>query len=199
LKQERDTLLTKLRYTKLVAPFDGLITARNVDSGNLSVPGRVLMVVEDQSTMKIAFDAPQEDVGFLSEGLPVRIDYDGRKLDISISHIFPALDRARMVRVELETPVDAGFRIGSSVPLSVISHSSEGAVTVPRESLMQQSGGEWVVFVVVDGKLQMRPVKRMMEGDGHVQVSGVEPGEMVVISTYLGWANLSDGLKVEVN
>jgi len=193
-----DSLRNQLLYTQLTSPFDGLITARDVDPGDLAAPGRTLMVVEDHSALKIVFDAPQEDMEFLKIGLPVRAEVGGKPLDLKITHMYPSLDRGRMVRVEIKAPGNTGFQIGSFVPLNVIWQRHENAITIPRESLMQRGNDEWFVFTVVNGKLLLNPVQKVMESDGRVEVKGLQPGEQVVISTFLGWANLADGLKVEV-
>jgi multidrug efflux pump subunit AcrA (membrane-fusion protein) len=71
-------------------------------------------------------------------------------------------------------------------------------VTIPRDSLMRQASGQTVVCVVEQDTLRLRPVETGMESDGFVEVGGLEPGERVVTSTFLGWANLCEGLKVEV-
>lgn len=193
-----DSLRNQLLYTQLTSPFDGLITTRDVDPGDLTAPGKPLMVVEDHSALKIAFDAPQEDMEFLKTGLPVRAELGGKTVNLEITHMYPSLDRSRMVRIEIKAAGDAGFRIGSFVPLNVVWQRHENAVTVPRESLMQRGADDWVVFTVKDGKLKLNPVQKVMESDGRVEVEGLQPGEQVVTSTFLGWANLSEGLKVEV-
>ncbi|MDF7800068.1 efflux RND transporter periplasmic adaptor subunit [Pontiellaceae bacterium B1224] len=193
-----ESLNTQRLYTRLTSPFDGLVTSRDVDPGDLASPGRALMVVEDHSALKIAFNAPQEDMDFLKVGLPVRAELGGQPVDLAITHIYPSLDRGRMVRVEVKAPGGAGFQTGAFIPLKVVWMQHENAVTVPRESLMQRAPGDWVVFTVEDDQLALRPVKKIMESEGRTEVQGLEPGEKVVTSTFLGWAGLADGLQVEV-
>ncbi len=193
-----DSLRNQLLYTKLTSPFDGLVTTRNVDPGDLAAPGRMLMVVEDHSALKIAFDAPQEDVVFLKTGLPVRAERGNKTVTLEITHMYPRLDHGHMVRVEVQATGESGFKIGAFVPLKVIVQRHENAVTVPRESLMQRSSDEWVVFTVVDGVLKLNPVQKVMASEGRVAIKGLQPSADVVTSTFLGWANLAEGLKVEV-
>ncbi len=63
LKHRQDSIRAKLKYTRITSPFAGLITRRDVDPGDLASPGKSLMVLEDRSRLKLAFDAPQEDNG----------------------------------------------------------------------------------------------------------------------------------------
>lgn len=193
-----DSLRSQLLYTKLTSPFDGVITTRDVDPGDLAASGRTLIVVEDHSTLKIAFDAPQEDMEFLKTGLPVRAELGGKPVKLEITHIYPSLDRGRMVRVEITAGGNAGIQTGSFVPLNVVWQRHETAITVPRESLMQRGPDDWVVFTVADGQLKLNPVQKGMESDGLVEVEGLQAGGQVVTSTFLGWANLAEGLTVEV-
>jgi len=197
-RRSRDGITTQLSYTRLTSPFAGLISARNIDPGDLAAPGRALMVVEDHSALKIAFDAPQEDMDFLKTGLPVRVEVNGETLDFEITHIYPSVNHARMVRVEVKAPFDAGIRIGAFIPLKVSWLRHEQAVTVPRESLMRTADGKTSVFTVDKNTLHLRPVETVMESDGWVEAKGLQLGEQVVTSTFLGWANLAEGLRVEV-
>ena len=198
LRQNRDSLTAKLMYNKLESPFAGQITTRNVDPGDLATPGKTLMVVEERAGLKIGFDTPQEDMHFLKVGLPVQAEIAGKELALTITHIYPNFDRDRMVRVEVKTPARPDFKIGSFVPLTVIWKEHPEALTIPRESLIQNDNGDWVVFVVVDGRLEQRPVEKVMESAGRVEISGLQLDEKVVTSTFLGWVTLASGLKVEV-
>jgi len=193
-----DSLRTKLLYTQLTSPFDGLITTRDVDPGDLAAPGHTLMVVEDQSALKIAFDAPQGDLVLLKEGLPVLIDADETTIAAEVTHLYPSLDKARMARAEVALPTSAGLRIGSFFPLSVVLLRHDDVVTVPRECLLENTEGASAVFVFKDGLLEARTVKAGMTAGGRVEVEGVDAGEQVVTSTFLGWSTLASGLKAEV-
>jgi len=197
-RQNLDSLQTQLLYTQLKSPFSGVVISRAVDEGDLAAPGQLLMVVEDRSAWKIAFDAPQEDVAFLKKGMPVRFSAGNKERVLSISRIYPSLNASRMMRVEVKIKKMEGLHSGSFIPLAVLLQQHKKAVTIPRESVMSRSNGKAFVFVVKKKVLQLRPVEIVLESAGRVEVRGVQPGEQVVTSTFLGWANLSDGLKVEV-
>ncbi len=198
LRLTRDSLTTKLAYTQLTSPFDGQVTVRDVDPGDLAAPGQPLMVVEDRSALRIAFDAPQEDMEFLKKGMQVRATVSNQPMDLKITRIYPSLDRARMVRVEVKTRSVPALQSGAFLPLKVVWQKHEDALTVPRESLMQRGSNDWVVFTVADKMLQLRSVEKIMSSGDRVEIQGLEAGEQVVTSTFLGWANLAEGLKVEV-
>ena len=198
LRSTRVSLQTKLAYTQLKSPFDGQVTVRDVDPGDLTAPGQPLMVVEDRSALKISFDAPQEDMTFLKNGLLLRATALEKPVEWEITRIYPSLNKARMVRVEAKITTQPALQSGAYIPLNVVAKRHENATTIPRESLMQRGSNDWVVFVVEDKTLHLKPVVKVMESGGRVAVLGLEEGEQIITSTFLGWANLSDGLKVEV-
>ncbi len=191
------SLKTQLDYTRLLSPYDGVVIKRNVDPGDLAVPGKVVMVVEDHSAMKIAFDAPQEDVKYLRNGMQLTAELKGKPVQLEITTVYPSLNKARVVRVEAKIAGDMGLHTGSFVPLTVVLKKYDNAVVIPSTALMQRDN-DWFVFVVKDNVLHLRPVKRLMANNGITEVSGVKAGEEVVISTFLGWTNLAEGIKVEV-
>ncbi len=198
LKQNQKTIAAKMEYTKMVSPFEGLVTARNVDPGDLAVPGKILLVLEDRSKYKIAFDAPQEDAAQLSVGLPVHAKINNKQMDLKITHIYPSFNKARMIRVEAEIAPSENIRIGTFVPLSVVLVQHKNVITIPQESLMQNPAGKTVVFVVNGGQLMAKDVEIIMTNNNRIEVTGVAEGEQVVTSTFLGWASLASGLNVEV-
>jgi len=198
LNHTRNSLLSKLIYTKITSPFDGLITRRLVDPGNLAIPAKILMTVKEESKLKLAFDAPQEDMDFLKLGLPVFIRNKKKSPPLKITHIFPSFDNSKMARVEIKFPTNTNYRIGSFIPISVVMQRHKNAVYVPEEALLENPKGGVAVFIVKNGKLLAQPVKKLLGSKGKVEITGVKPGEFVVVSTFLGWSTLSSGLKVEV-
>ena len=197
LNHKLQGLMSKLSYTKLVSPYDGLVTQKNVYPGDLASPGEVLMIVQEQSKLKLVFDIPQEDLHFIKLGLPVYVRNCDCKFELKITHIYPSFDKSKMVRVEVAIPPTNNFRIGEFVPVSVVLVRHENVVAVPSESLVETPEGKTAVFVVKNGKLEIRTVKKIIESNGYAEVNGVKAGEKIVTSTFLGWATLSSGLRVE--
>jgi len=197
LNHTRDGLMSKLSYTKLVSPYDGLVTRRNVYPGDLASPGEVLMIVQEQSKLKLVFDIPQEDLHFIKLGLPVYVRNCDCRLELKITHIYPSFDKSKMVRVEVAIPPTNNFRIGEFVPVSVVLIRHENVIAVPSESLIETPEGKTAVFIIKNGKLEIRTVEKIIKSNGYAEVKGVKAGEKVVTSTFLGWATLSSGLRVE--
>jgi RND family efflux transporter MFP subunit len=195
---ERSTLQTQLAYTTMRAPADGIVTARLVDPGDLALPGHPLVELDTGKCRRVAFKAPQADAAFISKGGKVAAKIDGKDVELKITAVYPALDRARMFRVEARLPDETAVKTGSFVPLRFVHLHHAEALVLPENCLLKKADGSDAVFVVKKNTLKLMNVKRLAASDGKVEISGISAGDKVVASTFLGWANLADGLKVEV-
>jgi RND family efflux transporter MFP subunit len=200
LRRKQAELETQLSYCTIRSPFDGLVSHRLVDPGDLASPGKVLMEVEDRRQLKLCFDVPQQDLPEVREGLAVRFAVNGQDRKATLSHLFPSLNLARMLRAEvyLRGPEAEGLSSGAYVPLGVVLGETKDAVLVPASSLVESPDRKPYVFVVREGQLEARPVNVVGSSGDDVAVEGLEAGQEVVLSTFLGWATLSSGQKVEV-
>ncbi len=192
-----NTLKTQLAYAKLTAPFDGVVTSRLVDPGDLAAPGKPLVIVEDHSALKIAFNAPQDDMAFLKKDMPVDANLNGQTIHLKITDIYPSLNKDRLIRVEIKAASNLGFTTGAFVPLQVVWQQKSNATTIPLKCVMHSPKGP-AVFTVKNNRLKLMYITEGVRANGQVEAKELTPGDQVVASTFLGWANLSDGLKVEV-
>ena len=179
---------TMLSYTKVTAPFDGTITRKVADVGDLAAPGKPLLEMEDSTALRLEADVPEAVVGKLTLGdkLPVRISALETELEGVISEISPAADPgSRTFLVKLDLPAQSGLRAGQfgRVAMPV---GETTALRVPISALVQRGQME-IVFVVGDGKAQLRLVKTGKRIGSEVElVSGVEAGEKIVVENATG-------------
>ncbi|MFO1511847.1 MAG: efflux RND transporter periplasmic adaptor subunit [Verrucomicrobiota bacterium] len=187
---------TMLGYTKVTAPFAGVITRKHADVGDLATPGKPLLEMEDSTALRLEADVPEAVVGKLTLGdkLPVRISAVGKELEGVVSEIAPAADpNSRTFLVKLDLPSTAGLRAGQfgRVAMPV---GETTALRVPTSAVVQRGQME-IVFIVIDGKAQLRLVKTGKRIGGEVElVSGVSAGEKIVVENVGG---LLDGQPVE--
>jgi len=192
--QEAETLLT---YTKVVAPFTGLVTAKRADVGDLAAPGKPLLEMEDPTTLRLEADVPEAllDKVKLGDKLPVTIPAAGLTVVGVVSEITPVADPAsRTFPVKVDLPPAAGLRSGQfgrvAVPVAQLQ-----AIRVPSQAVILRGQME-LAFVVSDGRAQMRLVKTGKRLDGEVEiVSGLNAGEQLVVD---GAAGLRDGQPVTI-
>jgi multidrug efflux system membrane fusion protein len=161
-----------------------------------------LKIIEDRSKLRLCFEVPQQDLPRVREGLPVEYfmaGVPGENRTAILSHMFPSLSAARMLRAEvyLEGADLEGLYCGAYLPLRVVLGNSKSVTLVPAAGMVESPDRNPHVFIVQDGRLVARPVSILGSSGDEVAVKGVRAGEQVVLSTFLGWAQLSAGLKVE--
>jgi len=186
-----------LGYTRVVAPFDGVITRKYADVGDLASPGKPLLEMEDARHLRLEADVPEAIIGRLSLGdrLGVRVSGVTNELEGTIGEIAPSADpNSRTFLVKLDLPSVPGLRAGQfgrvAVPVG-----ETAALRVPAAAVVQRGQME-LIFIAVDGRAQLRLVKTGKRiGDEVELVSGVDAGEPVIVE---GAGNLVDGQPLAV-
>jgi RND family efflux transporter MFP subunit len=186
---------TMLGYTKVIAPFDGIVTRKYADVGDLASPGKPLLEMEDSRVLRLEADVAEAVIGHLTLGdkLRVRVASVSNDLEAVVSEIAPAADpNSRTFLVKCDLPSAAGLRAGqfgrAAMPVGETS-----ALRVLASAIVQRGQME-LIFVVVNGQAQMRIVKTGKRiGDEVELVAGVNAGEHVIVDEV---ANLLDGQPV---
>lgn len=194
---------TRLSYTRIEAPFRGMVTRRLVDPGDLAKPGVPVLEMMDCSAAKLAVDAVQEDLTALRPGQTLRVhwpeEYAELPKGIAITRIFPAMEAFKSVRVEAEFPWTCGapLRPGSFVPAEVVIREGEG-LSVSRRALVPGTGGVFFVYAVRDNRLAKVPVEVVILTEDRALVRGeIRPGEQAAVGEYLQWVRRHEGLLVK--
>lgn len=196
-QNQLEEVRSRLGYARLQAPFDGIVSRRQVDAGDLAAPGRPLLTVEDHRRLKILFDVPQNDLPVFDARQKMSVRSNGRELELPVARRHPSLNDDRTQTMEIELPADGGFTPGAYVQVKAALQQAKDVVLVPTDSLVPAPGQKTVVFIVKDGKTRVQPVEVLLTGAEKTAVKGLKAGETVVRSTYLGWNRLSSGMPVE--
>ncbi|MCX8157723.1 MAG: efflux RND transporter periplasmic adaptor subunit [Verrucomicrobiae bacterium] len=188
---------TQLGYARVTAPFNGLITRKLSDVGDLAAPGTPLLEMEDPNVLRLEADVPEAliDRVKLGDRLRVSISTLAHPLEGVVGEMDPVADPgSRTFRVKLDLPPVPGLRSGlfgrAAVPVGQTT-----TLRVPASALLVRGQME-MVFVAADGKAQLRLVKTGKRLDGEVElVSGVRTNELVVVE---GALQLVDGQPLTV-
>ena len=208
LERQLDQLKTTLEYYKIVSPFDGVLSARSCNPGDMASPGKSLFNVEDRSSINLSFAIPQGDLKTVHLGTKAVFEYAGETYQAAVSRIFPKLNRARMVTVEALLSQEACDKLtnpnapcevlplGAYVDFKVIFKHLKNTVLIPKAALIKH-GDHHEVYIVEQGILHRREVTVEGRNVQQVAVQGIKDGEEVVVNTFLGWAHLVEGMNVE--
>lgn len=174
---------TFLSYTEVRAPFDGVITRKHANEGDLSLPGQPLLEIEDLSTLRVEADVP-ENVGLrLKIGMPIEIGVSGNDALISgiVEEMAPSADpMSRTFPVKISLPKDNGLKSGQFAKVRV-PIKDVNTVLVDPEAVSKWGQIERV-FVVNNQHLQMRIVKTGSSfGDKIEILSGLTGNETLAI------------------
>ncbi len=172
-----------LSYTRIRAPFDGVVTAKNVDPGALASPGVPLLTLEDTRRFRLEVTVDESDLRFVKQGAsaPVVIDAVGGEVAGKVIQIVPAADPAsRTFVVKIELPANAQMRSG----LFGRAHFTRGqreSIVVPDMAVVDRGQMKAVYVVSSDGLIDLRFVTLGNKSGGNVEVlSGLAGGERLV-------------------
>jgi RND family efflux transporter MFP subunit len=185
---------TMLSYTKIIAPFDGVVTRKLADLGDLATPGKPLIELEDPQVLQFEAAVPEAIIDRVALGakLPVRIMSQER--EAVVSEIAPSADpTSRTFAVKLDLPPARELRAGQFGRVEI--PVSKTNVLRAAASAVIQRGQLELVFVVANGHAQLRLVKTGKRFGNEIELlSGVSAGEKVVTE---GAASLVDGQAVK--
>ena len=188
---------TVLSYARITAPFDGVVTRKTAEVGDLATPGKPLLEMEDPTALRLEADIPETLIGRVQAGakLPVRIPVTGADIEGTVSEIAPAADsNSRTFLVKIELPPGSGLRPGLFGRV-VVPTGESTALRVPASAVLQRGQME-VAFVVVSRSAQLRLIKTGKHlGDQIEVISGLSAGEAVAVE---GASLLVDGQPVEI-
>ena len=186
-----------MSYVEITAPFDGIITKKWADVGDLAAPGKPLVDIEDPAALQMQADVPEALNANIKPGdqLPVRVAPVTNDIEGTVAEMSPVADpNSRTFLVKLNLPDAPGLRSGQfgrvAVPVGEVR-----AIRVPASAVIQRGQME-LVFVVVNGHAQLRLVKTGSRiGDEIELVSGLNSGEQVVTEDV---SVLTDGQPVTI-
>lgn len=186
---------TMLGYTKITAPFAGVITRKLADVGDLASPGRALLEVEDPRVLRVEADVPESLIDGIKMSEQLRVTIGAQSLNAAVSEIAPAADAAtRTFLVKLDLPEQTGLRAGRFARLA-IPLSERMALRVPATAVSRRGQME-LAFVADGAKARLRLVKTGKQAGDEVEiVSGLAAGDRIVVE---GASDLRDGQTVEV-
>jgi RND family efflux transporter MFP subunit len=191
--KEAETLMS---YATLTAPFDGVITRKHVDRGDLATAGRPLLELENPQSLRLEADVPETVMGSIrmGESYAIKISTVTNEIQGKVTEIAPVADpNSRTFLVKLDLPQAEGLRSGIfgrvTLPLAQVT-----SLRLPASAVVVRGQME-IVFVVSNQKAHLRLIKTGKVIGNEVEiVSGLNPDESVVVD---GAQTLSDGQPVQ--
>ncbi|MBJ9589326.1 efflux RND transporter periplasmic adaptor subunit [Burkholderia seminalis] len=160
-------------YESVAAPFDGVITARNVDVGTLVTAGGTpgspglsgeLFHLEQTDTLRVFVDVPQDSAVGVSTGTPVYLttpQFPGRRIAAQVARSAGAIDPVtRTLRVEIDVDNrDGTLMPGAYAQAHLVVPSAAPALDLPVSALLFRANGVTVATVGANGRTALKTVQ----------------------------------------
>ncbi len=191
-KAALERVVTLLGYTRIVAPFTGIVTKRFADPGAMIQQGtasssqaRPVVRMARLDQLRLTIPVPEAAVPGIYVGREVEIEVPvlGQKLRATVSRFTPTLDaatRTMMTEVDVPNP-HLRLKPGMSAVVRFLS-SNKPVLVVPQQAVLDR-GGPTVLRVDQSGRLEERKVSLGVDVADRVEIrSGLEPGDIVLAS-----------------
>ncbi len=182
-------------FLHIRAPFDGVVTERLIEPGNMAVPGVPLLRIDDTRAFRLNVRVDESRTAHVTPGTRLDVRLEGEQGDaVAVQGTVTELGRAidagtRTALLKLALPAAQGMRSGAFGRVRVPTGLRK-ALTVPAEALVHQ-GQVTSVFVAADGVARLRLVRVR----GTEVQAGLQPGDQVIVPPVPG---LADGRTIRV-
>ena len=151
-------------FKRVLAPFAGVITKRNVDIGDLiDGSGRPLFLLAQTDPLRVYINLPQAYAQLVRVGQPATItqnELPGREFKGELVRTAGAIDAAtRTMQVEIALPNRDGVLLPGAFVQVALGLVASGALTVPANTLIIRADGTRVALVDPQGKVHMQQVR----------------------------------------
>ncbi len=176
----------ELGYSEIRAPYPGVVTRRHTEVGAFVGVGDPIVSLVDDTRLEIEADVPSVRIGGLEIGRAIDASViGGVKASAVVRAVLPEENpqtRTRVVRFVLSDAGDmTSLATNQSVTLAVPAAAAKAVLTVHKDAILNRGGGT-LVYLVVDGKANIRRVQLgEAVGPRFVVTRGLKAGDIVVV------------------
>ncbi|AHX13598.1 RND transporter MFP subunit [Dyella jiangningensis] len=180
-------------FEKVTAPFDGVITVRNVDTGALIDAGNggtpaALFRLAETDRLRVFVDVPQDQAADVVAGAEANLalpQYPGRSFTGTVARTSGAIDagsRTLRVEVDMDNP-DGAVLPGAYAQVSLPLSAAKPGLSLPANALLFRPAGVQVAVVDAKGAVQLRTVTLGRDFGARVEIrSGLQGNERVIVN-----------------
>jgi RND family efflux transporter MFP subunit len=195
-----ERIKTLLAYTRIVAPFDGVVARRLVNRGDLvqvattatrTTPSAgSLFTVQRINTIRVFCDVPENDVPHLHIGDPAIVKpsgFDGEPFAGTVTRFSLRLDpetRNMRTEIDLSNP-DERLYPGMYAEVSLQMNRRPDVLTVPAAAVGSDGDGNFV-YTITENRITRLAIKIGLTDNGRVEVTAGLPEETLVVATIKG-------------
>lgn len=199
---EMSKMQDKIANAIITAPADGVVTAKNIEVGQM--PSGILFEIENMDQLVVTTYIKEYDIANIVLGQEVILKSDGtgdKTIKGIVSYIAPTTRKDTVGTNEFEVEVqvtdkESGLKVGMEARMNIILEQQADIFYVSYDALLTNEQGEDAIYIVEDGKVKEVPVEVGMESDVYIEVKALDLQEGIkVISNP---SNYVPGEKVKV-
>jgi membrane fusion protein, multidrug efflux system len=181
-------------YEKVYAPFDGVITARNIDvgalidAGSAGGPAKEMFDLAQTGVLRVYADVPQNDVGTSLDGTPACLEVSqipGRCLPGTVARNAGAINAVtRTLRIEVDVPNANGAVLpGSYGQVHLSLKAAQPGLSLPVNALLYRPEGLQVATVDAQHQVLLKTIKPGRDFGTRIEVaSGLAATDRVILN-----------------
>jgi RND family efflux transporter MFP subunit len=175
---------TMLGYTRLAAPFAGMVTARMADPGTMAAPGVPLLKIDQAGPLQLDATIDESAIDSVRKGIKVQVsvgDSTAAQFAGIVAEIVPAADPAsHSFTVKIDLPVSTQLHAGM-YGTAMFANGVKQAILIPRSAVVARGSLNCAFVLDGQGIAQLRYITLGAAQDNLVEVlSGVSAGEKLV-------------------
>jgi len=188
---------TMLNYTKILAPFDGIVTRKIANAGDLATPGKPLLHIEAENNLEIQTDIPEAIINNIAQGTKLSVHIPAVNIDVEgeVTEISPTSDpESRTTPIKLHIKFKPQLRSGMFARVHLRNKQTE-SLAIPTSAVTMYGQLERV-FVDDNGSAALRLIRvgktfTSKSGSSYIEIlSGLSEKDKVITA---GNLNLEHG------
>lgn len=196
---ELSQLRADLEDTRIVAPFDGVMTSREASVGQFITRGSELAGLIQLDPLEVEFQVPERFASQIEPGQRIRmrtVAFGDEQFEGVVDYVAPRIDpRSRSLEVKASLPnPDGRLRPGQFGTIDLVFRSRDDALVIPETAVRHQAGSVFVTKVDDERRVSFQPVETGMRLEGRIEIlDGLAEDDVIVIE---GFQKLGPGSKV---
>ncbi len=173
-----------LGFTRLSAPFAGVVTARMVDPGTMAAPGVPLLQIESAGPLQLEAAVDESIIGSIRKGMRISVTIDGVSrgpFNGTVAEIVPAADPSShsfLVKIDLAPSAQLHAGMYGSAQIATGAHP---AILIPRSAVVLRGSLSCVYVLDANGMAQLRSITLgAAQGELVEALSGISSDEKLV-------------------
>ncbi len=206
-KQMRNEVNAQLSYSDVTAPFNGVVTQKLMDAGNMATPGMPILAIETNNALQVTASVPESQISLVKLGADATLGINaansvlaGKVIEISSSsQNSGGMYIVKVSIAEVETgKLFAGMYVNVDIPVADTSRQKHtaGGVFVPVSSIVHKGDLDGIYTVGAGNQALLRWVRLGKNSNDKVELlSGLEKSERFIVHAE---GNLYNGAPITI-